>query len=47
MPESSSTTPVMELPPLNLLLMGTVDSIHASEIDRARFDDAWSRSESI
>lgn len=30
-----------ELPPLNLLLMGTVDSIHPSEIEREAFDDAW------
>jgi hypothetical protein len=30
-----------ELPPLNLLLMGTVDSIHPSEIDREAFDEAW------
>jgi hypothetical protein len=30
-----------ELPPLNLLRMGTVDSIHPSEIEREAFDDAW------
>ncbi len=36
-----------ELPPLNLLLMGTVDSIRASEIERVRFDEAWLRGEPI
>jgi hypothetical protein len=30
-----------ELPPLNLLLMGTVDSIHQSAIDRTAFEEAW------
>jgi len=36
-----------ELPPLNLLLMGTVDSIHASDMDRTRFDEAWRRASPI
>lgn len=36
-----------ELPPLNILLMGTVDSIHASRIDRTRFDEAWRGAEPI
>lgn len=30
-----------ELPPLNSLLMGTVDSIHPSRIDRETFEAAW------
>jgi hypothetical protein len=31
-----------ELPPLNSLYKGTVDSIHSSSIPRTRFEEAWS-----
>lgn len=34
---------IWELPPLNSLLQGTVDSIRPSAMSRAPFDDAWSR----
>jgi hypothetical protein len=34
-------TAAWELPPLNLLLMGTVDWLHPSEIEQGMFDDAW------
>lgn len=34
-----------ELPPLNSLLKGTVDSIRPSQIPRSLFDDAWHGSE--
>jgi hypothetical protein len=40
-------TGAWELPPLNLLLMGTVDSIRASEIDRTRFEAGWRGAEPI
>ena len=36
-----------ELPPLNSILAGTVDSIRASEIPLDAFTDAWERGESL
>jgi hypothetical protein len=36
-----------ELPPLNSLYKGTVDSIHRSQIPRDRFEDAWNEGESL
>jgi len=34
---------IWELPPLNSLLQGTVDSIRPSSMPRARFEEAWAR----
>jgi hypothetical protein len=34
-----------ELPPLNSLYKGTVDSIHSSSIPRTRFEEAWASSD--
>jgi hypothetical protein len=34
-----------ELPPLNSLLKGTVDSIRPSEMPRDAFEEAWSRAD--
>jgi hypothetical protein len=34
---------IWELPPLNALLQGTVDSIRPSSMPRSAFEDAWTR----
>jgi len=34
---------IWELPPLNALLQGTVDSIRPSSMPRSAFDEAWTR----
>ena len=36
-----------ELPPLNSLYKGTVDSIHRSHIPRDRFESAWQSGEPL
>lgn len=36
-----------ELPPLNSLLAGTVDSIHPSKMPHQPFEDAWHRGEAV
>jgi hypothetical protein len=36
---------IWELPPLNSLLMGTVDSIRPSAMPRTPFEEAWRRPE--
>jgi hypothetical protein len=41
------TSSAWELPPLNSLLKGTVDSIRPSQIPRSAFEEAWQRDDAL